>query len=260
MSSIPRDAFLLIIGAQKSGTSSLYNYLVQHPQICKCGLKEPEYFSIRKTNIKKYENLWRYDQTLHKYVIEASTGSTCYPQYKDVPKKIFEYGLYPKFIYIVRDPYQRILSQLYYLDILDNVGKENERQLEKGIERSMYYTQLSQFRKYFAQDRILVLDFDDLRYNQIQLISKVYDFLSLDYIPPTKNMSARNVTIKPFAQQVRNSVVFRRIFNVLPISMKNITRDIFVSVFKEEKVDMPPEKRKYIYDRLRDDMRKFGEE
>lgn len=41
---IPADAYLLIIGAMKCSTSSLFNYLAPHPSICPCITKEPEFF------------------------------------------------------------------------------------------------------------------------------------------------------------------------------------------------------------------------
>ena len=36
----------LIIGAPRSGTSSLYHYLTQHPSIFSCKIKEPNYFAM----------------------------------------------------------------------------------------------------------------------------------------------------------------------------------------------------------------------
>ncbi len=42
---IPKDAHVMIIGAMKAGTSSLYDYLLEHPAICPAVTKEPEFFS-----------------------------------------------------------------------------------------------------------------------------------------------------------------------------------------------------------------------
>lgn len=38
------DNFGLIIGTMKGGTTSLFNYLAQHPQVCPCSNKEPDFF------------------------------------------------------------------------------------------------------------------------------------------------------------------------------------------------------------------------
>ena len=43
----------LIIGERKCGTSSLYRYLLKHPQILPCKLKEPQFFSKAPSFIEK---------------------------------------------------------------------------------------------------------------------------------------------------------------------------------------------------------------
>ena len=39
-----------IVGAPKSGTTSLYKYLDQHEDICMSSIKEPNYFSSEELN------------------------------------------------------------------------------------------------------------------------------------------------------------------------------------------------------------------
>ena len=80
------DAYVMIIGAMKCGTSSLYEYLIEHPQICPCAIKEPEFFSACqphgydangrrvKDHIARYDDLWAFDAARHRYALEASTG------------------------------------------------------------------------------------------------------------------------------------------------------------------------------------------
>src|SRR6478735_3161381 len=53
MSQLPN---LFIVGAAKSGTTSLYHYLSQHKDIYMCQVKEPHFFSVTKNkNYKAYE-------------------------------------------------------------------------------------------------------------------------------------------------------------------------------------------------------------
>ena len=37
-------SYAIIIGAMRSGTTSLYEMLAEHPQICPCRTKEPHFF------------------------------------------------------------------------------------------------------------------------------------------------------------------------------------------------------------------------
>jgi len=114
MSKIPDDAYVMIIGAMKCGTTTLYWHLSQHPNICPCITKEPEYFSERqrhKISVEQYSDLWEFKSDQHKYVLEASTGYTKYPYESNVTKNIKKFGISPIFIYIVRNPFERIESQ-----------------------------------------------------------------------------------------------------------------------------------------------------
>ena len=44
MSDNKPDRFAFIIGAMKAGTTSLFEILSQHPQVCPSKTKEPDYF------------------------------------------------------------------------------------------------------------------------------------------------------------------------------------------------------------------------
>lgn len=85
----------LIIGAMKSGTTSLHRYLDQHPQIQMSARKEPSFFSgpeagipytlSRVSDVKQYEEL--FDPTVEVRG-EASPNYTIYPRRQGVPERI----------------------------------------------------------------------------------------------------------------------------------------------------------------------------
>ena len=192
---IPDDGYALIIGAMKCGTSSLFSYLEGHPEICTPTIKEPEYFSENQGHgirVDRYQDLWNFDSAAHKYALEASTGYTKYPYEPNVPRNIHRYKLRPKFIYIIRNPFQRIESHFNYMQRADAWRLSiRDKHL---LDTSDYFLQLEQYRKYFPIRDILLLDFEDLKGNPSQLIRKVYRFLDLtdDYLPAT--YEAKNKT------------------------------------------------------------------
>ena len=127
---------LLIMGAMKSGTTSLYHYLRQHPDIFMSSpLKEPQYFlpfpmakqklyetwgelspSIgTKRDILQHYMLKGYDN--EKIFGEATTNYTLgsIPARTDLPKRIHRANPSMRFLYIIRNPFERIVSNYLHI-------------------------------------------------------------------------------------------------------------------------------------------------
>jgi Sulfotransferase domain len=180
-SAIPFDAYAIIIGAMKAGTSSFYHYLAQHPQICPAKVKEPEFFSEHQRHkhpCENYSELWEFDPQKHRVALEASTGYTKFPYETNVPKKIFDYGVRPKLIYCVRNPFERIISQYEYSKFFPEWGPQDVL-TEQAIHLSSYFFQLQQFRRYFSKEKVLLLDFDEITRNPQTVVDRVFDWLEL---------------------------------------------------------------------------------
>jgi len=166
----------------KAGTTSLYDLLIQHSQIAPCAFKESEYFSInhgRDLDVSRYEDLWAFDPSVHKWALEASPGYSKFPLETGVPERIFQYGIKPKFIYILRDPVARIESHFNYTKHFHYYTGFHQESLDHAINVSNYYLQLKQYAEYFCVDDFLLLDFDDLHNVQRELVSSVCGFLQL---------------------------------------------------------------------------------
>ena len=97
-----------IIGAGKSGTTSLWLYLNRHPDIALSRNKEPAFF-VRpnfREDLDWYESLFE----PARIVGEASTVYTAHPVFDGVPERIHSLVPTPKLIYLVRDPVERAIS------------------------------------------------------------------------------------------------------------------------------------------------------
>jgi hypothetical protein len=194
---LPTDAYVMIIGAMKAGTSSLFRLLRDHPAICAAHAKEPEYFSKHQSHaveVARYEDLYPFNPAAHRYGLEASTGYAKYPEEPDVALRIEQYGLRPRFIYIVRDPLSRIRSHVNY-GLLNDLGWASDPMFGfYAVTFSMYYTQLSQYLAHFpATDRYFIADFDDLKGDPDDLARRIYAWLDLD-LPAAKSVPPANVT------------------------------------------------------------------
>lgn len=183
-----------IIGAAKTGTTSLHYYLSQHPEIQMSTNKEPNFFSGPENGIpypnKRVSKLTDYERLFDpafRVRGEASVGYTNHPRRQGVPKRIKELVPDAKFIYLVRDPVARTVSQYHY-----RVAAEGERRsLREALSDlsdprsiytcpSMYGTQMELYLDHFPQERILVLEQADLLSDRLSTLRSVFTFLSVD--------------------------------------------------------------------------------
>jgi hypothetical protein len=150
-----------IVGAPKAGTTSLYHYLAQHPDVYMSPIKEPNYFSeeIRLANIDANWQEWaqREDESLRQYLRgpmqekrfggivsnwldylklfqnvngEKALGeaSVCYLWSKTAAQNIASTLPNAKIIMVLRDPVERAFSQ-YKQSVASGLVKNSFRQL-----------------------------------------------------------------------------------------------------------------------------------
>ncbi|MGZ8918140.1 MAG: sulfotransferase family protein [Methylobacter sp.] len=99
----------MIIGAQKAGTTALYEYLSRHPQIQPTKVKELHYFNCEaryKNGIEFYRSFFQLD-TESKLLFDASPG---YLNNANAPKRIYAHNPNVKIIILLRDPVERAYS------------------------------------------------------------------------------------------------------------------------------------------------------
>jgi len=182
------DNFALIVGAMKCGTTSLFFYLSEHPEIAPCSKKETFFFSAPcwAKGFDWYQSLWEnWNPNEHKIALEASVDYTRVPTYANAAERIFSIKDKAKFkfIYIMRNPLDRIES--HYTHGRSAGWEEIEKSGSQTIDRdlivpSLYGMQIGEYYKRFPAENILLLDFDDLKNNPKDLLKKVCQFLEID--------------------------------------------------------------------------------
>jgi Sulfotransferase domain len=201
-SDAPRSSLpnLVVIGAQKCGTTSLHYYLDQHPEISMARAKEVNFFVARGTWAKGVD--WYAAQFDPSAPVrgESSPAYTNYPVHEGVPARMHSLVPNAKLVFLVRDPIERIVSQ-YIHDY--SAGKEDgpiEEVLADGISahpyvmRSKYFFQLEQYLPYFSPEQILVLAQEDLLHDRAPTMRQVFEFLEVDntfYHPKFEQMKHR---------------------------------------------------------------------
>jgi hypothetical protein len=174
----------IVIGAMKGGTTSLYQYLRAHPEICMSSTKETDFF-IREKNYalgrRWYESQF---PTPAKERGEASPNYSKWPHYQGVPERMHDLVPHARLLYVVRDPIERMISHYGH-----RIAKHWEQQpidqalqpsSHKYVTPSRYFTQLCQFRRFYPQEQILVVSSEDLREDRRATLRRIFEFLEVD--------------------------------------------------------------------------------
>jgi len=176
----------MIVGAQKCGTTTLFDILDSHLSIVGSHPKETHFFSCSsnwRKELPEYEKLFKSrEDSLY---FEASTTYTFYPlRNLRIWDDIFEYNPKMKFIYLVRNPIDRIVSSYMhtyergYTDL-----KLEEALIEKRlfIDITRYYTQINPYIKKFGIQNVLIIDFDDFIHHRESVLQEISGFLNIDF-------------------------------------------------------------------------------
>lgn len=242
-------ANLFIVGAAKCGTTSLYEYLSQHPQIYMCPVKEPHFFSDKVENLNnelyeqpkkgvKYHSKIIKDPDVYQSLFDEGAGfnirgeaSPSYLWDPDSALKIFNYNPNAKIIVVLRNPIDRLVSgyQMDHslglqagTDFLTNIKEEFKKEKKIwGIDRiyldlGFYYEQISRYKKLFPDDQILIIKFDNLVKKTSETLVNVFKFLKVDekYLANINLGEVHNesATIKyPFLKKLKKVKVFRSV-------------------------------------------------
>ena len=120
---------LFVPGAAKSGTSSLHEYLNQHPDIFMSNMKEPHFWTSPQKygNFEWYSSLFEESST-KKYRGESSTGYMVFDHFLD---RVTKYVEAPRFIFLLRNPIDRTYSHYRWLKGLGSEKLSFRSALEK---------------------------------------------------------------------------------------------------------------------------------
>lgn len=196
---------LLIVGAAKSGTTSLHNYLNQHEHIFMCSPKEP-HFLINKEigekripkgilNIDEYEQLFNGEEDKI-YRGESSVMYLSFPEIT-IPniKKYIRDDV--KIIIMLRNPVDRAYSGYQHVkryNVMESLSFETALKVSENryqntpdmtpasryLELGLYFKQVKMFIEEFENVHIII--YDDYKNDFNSEILKVFKFLNLNAI------------------------------------------------------------------------------
>jgi len=213
----------LIVGAAKAGTTSIYKYINNHPQIFMSKVKEPCFmvyadeeptFTKGRSDffVNKYEDYINLFKGTDNYKIygEASTPYLYFynQTITNLKKYIPEYRKI-RILIVLRNPIDRAFSQFMMnkrdmtedLSFEEAIDKEDERKRLNYhfdyfyVDRGLYYEQVKAFLKNFEHVKVLL--YEDLQENAEDVVKGIYSFLELEEGINDKEYVKYNVSGSP---------------------------------------------------------------
>ena len=198
---VPQDIVkvpnFIIIGSQRCGTTSLYTYLAQHPQILTPIKKEMDFFS------------WHFERGIDWYLAHfppipegeqflTGEASPSYFDCREAPERLYSAFPEVKLIVLLRNPVDRAISQFYRLTDLNWEVRSLDRAISDEIERlnqnpeyiigeepgnylarGRYIEFLKNWLAFFPKEQLLVLKSEDFYAGAATTVKQVLEFIDL---------------------------------------------------------------------------------
>lgn len=223
----------LIIGAGKSGTTSLWSYLNQHPQIGMSRIKEPSFFSMDEVHARGvdwYRKL--YDGMQDKQARgEASNSYSAIESYPKTLDRIAETLGRPKLIYITRHPAARTESDWMQRSRIEDISFSDFIRTDPlHADKNQYLRCYERYASRFGGENILTLFYEDLRADPASLLKQVCAFLGVEesYSFETGNRHGQSSKGREFAfglGKLRRLKLYADLSMMLPESVKRALRE-----------------------------------
>jgi hypothetical protein len=282
----------LIVGAAKSGTSSLHNYLNQHTDVFMPSynneamkVKEPRFLIKDLVQNRLHNGVWSFEEYKSlfsdvKDEMAVGESSVLYLYYHQLAIKNIKYylGNEVKIIIMLRNPTDRAYSAFQHVSrgFKENYSFEESLSIEKGRmereenltpmvmykEMGMYYEMVKSYKDSFKNVHIIF--YEDFSDNVQTEMNKVYNFLSISKSRKIDLSSRYNVGGKRWKNKIMKYIfmkdnLIQSIFKlVIPISFRKAIRNKLINLSTNPVLPIEEETRKMLNDHFKEDIQKLS--
>lgn len=222
----------LVVGTAKAGTTALYDYLGQHPQIFVNPEKETNFFAFEgeslnftgpgdSWNTTVITDLQDYEKQFDGVRNESAIGESCpwYLYSEKAAENILHHAPGMKIVIILRDPVERAYSSYLHvlrdgrekLSFVDGLAEEGTR-ISEGWEyiwhyrsAGMYSSQVERYMRNFPPEQLKVFLYEEFRENEQRVLAELHEFLG---VRPFE----ADLSINPSATGVPRSKLLGKLF------------------------------------------------
>lgn len=243
MSSTRPNVF--VVGAPKAGTTSIYHYLSQHPEVFTPRQKELHYFTREHAAASYYRPPVISSEAAYLRHFSPAGGqsaicdvSPSYLYFPQAARRIRDFAPDARIIVLLREPVARTLSH-YLMDVSKGYQTRPLRDfLERTEQNSPYYFEYIETSRYaqhvtgyqdvFGADRVLVLLTEEFQRATEQSMRQVLSFLGVDPDVSLQLQERHNVHSMPrfgFVRSLRQVGVAQQVYRCLPGGLQKRVRN-----------------------------------
>ena len=279
----------LVIGAPKCGTTSLYYYLKQHPDIFLPVQKELHYFSYKSLSqnsngpgdevvlrglcASQNEYYKHYDEVkLEKAIGDISPSYLYYGMHEEIKKELGAV----KIVVMLRNPIDKAFSQYMHmvrdqreiLPFFDALMEETKRadmnwsDIWRYAESSLYSNKLKSFIRCFGRQNVHIVIFDDLISDPRGVTFDVLEFLGLETSVEINTDKSYNRTGNSRSRRLarflnRPSRVKNIMKHLVPDALRIAIRLKIIDINTSSKPEIDEDSRKYLNEYFSSDIIEF---
>ena len=283
----------LIVGAAKSGTSSLHNYLNQHPEVFMPSynkevmkVKEPRFLIKDLVQHRLHNGVWNWEEyksLFNKVNDEISIGESTVLYlyyYKHAIDNIKKYlGENVKIIIMLRNPTDRAYSAFQHVSrgFNEQNSFEEALKIEKGRmdkessltpmvmykEMGLYHDMVRAYKENFKNVHIIF--YEDFRDDTEGEIKKIFKFLGLSLSVNIDFVSRHNVGGKRWKNEkmkhvfMKNSPLKSALKKAIPKSLRKGVRDKLISASTDKVAPMKENTRVKLNEFFKEDVKKLSD-
>ena len=217
----------IIIGQAKCGTSSLYNYLTQHPQILPALKKEIAFWNV-KSNFDKGLDwyLAHFPTITSEESLITGEATPFYLDSKSIAKHIGQIFPNIKFIILLRNPIDVVISDYYMRVRLSRESSSLKKAILSGLDnpihtsntdlshfhdnrylrRGRYIEFISQWMDVFPKQQFLILRSEDFFVDPANTVNQVFKFLEVEPYQLQAYPNKNKGSYPPISQSTRQTL------------------------------------------------------
>jgi len=259
----------IMIGAQKAGTTSMYNWLSQHHDIyAPFHLKDLPYFTtdLHQKGIEHYSKV--FNTYKNQKVITACETNAIFFDF--AAKRIHDFNPNMKVLLLVRNPVNRAFSAYNYAlqrgledksfkeaiheekNNLRDYNTHYQKAQKAYIDHGYYFKQLQPYIETFPKENLFIGLAEDMRNNKEQIMTNICNFLEIDTSAKIKYTN-KNKTYSDYHfdfinkilnnEKTQQSSVLGSIFDMMPVAFSyKLKRKVYniLSALNQKQTEITP--------------------